>query len=170
MSRSRWEEISTRDLAGVANLAHQLQHAHTRFRIKAVGGLIEQHQPRPVGDGLRQLGQLLHPQRVGPQLAIPRFTQANVEESFVGALHGFTAGQAGKLGHVADEADAAHIGDEGVALRHVADHGAEFAQVALDFFSENAGRACNRFVKPQQSIDQGRFARSVRPQQADTTA
>ena len=29
------------DLAGVANLTHQLQHADTRFRIQAVGGLVQ---------------------------------------------------------------------------------------------------------------------------------
>ena len=73
----------------------------------------------------------------------------------MGALHGFTARQSGEFRHVADEADAGHIGDESIAFRHVADRGAQFAQIAFNFLAENAGRAGDRLIKSQQRIDQG---------------
>ena len=59
-------------------------------------------------DGLRQLGDLLHAERVGAERAVAHLAEADVEERFVRALEGVLGGQAGEFGHQADEAHAAH--------------------------------------------------------------
>ena len=78
-----------------------------RGRIEAVGGLVEKQQLGTVRDGLRQLGGLLHAERVGAQRAVADFAQAHIEEGLVRALEGMLGRQAGEFGHQADEADAA---------------------------------------------------------------
>src|SRR5258708_23745403 len=78
------------DFTGISNRAYQLQHALARFRIKTVGRLIEQQQSGTVRDRLRQLGQLLHAQGIGTDFAVSRLSESDIEEGFVGALHGFT--------------------------------------------------------------------------------
>jgi hypothetical protein len=135
--------------------------------IKPVGGLIQKQQLGTVGDGLRQLGGLLHAQRIGAQGAVAHFAQADVEEGFVGALEGVFARQTRQLGHQPHEAHAAHPGDEGVVLGHVAHQRAHFASMRADVAPEDARGSRSRLVKAQQRVDEGGFARSVRPQQAD---
>ena len=48
---------------------------------------------RAVHDGLRQLGQLLHAERIGAQVAVARLAQADVEERFVRALEACSGGR-----------------------------------------------------------------------------
>ena len=83
------------------------------------------------------------------------------------ALQGMLRGQAGELGHEADEADAAHRCDVGIVLRHVAEQGAHFAGVRADVLAEDARGSGSRLVEAEQRVDQRALARSVRPQQAD---
>ena len=72
--------------ARIAHLADQLQHAIARRRVEAIGGFIEKDQTRAVDDSLRELGELLHAERVGAELAIARFAQANVKQRLVRAF------------------------------------------------------------------------------------
>ena len=83
----------------------------------------------------------------------------------MGALHGFAGRQAGDFRHVADELDAGHLRDKGIALRHIADHGAQPANVGANVIAEDTGRPAEGRIKTQQSIEQGRFAGAVRPKQ-----
>ena len=128
-------------VAAVANLLDELDHARARRRVEAVGGLVQKQQLGAVRDGLRQLGGLLHAQRVGAQRAVAHLAQPHVEERFVRALQGLLRRQAGQFGHQAHEAHAAHAGDEGVVFRHVADQAAHLAGVRADVAAENAGGA-----------------------------
>ena len=157
-------------VAAVADLLNKLDHAHAGGRVEPVGGLVQKQQLGAVGDGLRQLGGLLHAQRIGAQRAVTHFAQADVEERFVGALQGVRARQARQFRHQPHKAHAAHGGDEGVVLRHVAHQRAHFAGVRADVAPEDARGSRGRLVKAQQRVDEGGFARSVRPQQADGAA
>ena len=49
--------------------------------IEAVGRLVEEQHLGAVHDRLRQLGELLHAQRVGLELAVARFAEADVEQA-----------------------------------------------------------------------------------------
>src|SRR5581483_4873471 len=104
------------DFAGVANFTDELQHALPRFRIEAVGRLIEKQQPGAMDQGLCELDRLLHAQRIRAHLAVPHLAQANVEKSFMGALHSVAGRQAGDFRHIANELDAGHLSDKGIAL------------------------------------------------------
>ena len=66
-------------------------------RIEPVGGLVEKQQLGPVHDGLRQLGRLLHAQRVSAQRAVAHFAESDVEERFVRAFEGLLGRQAGEF-------------------------------------------------------------------------
>ncbi len=57
-----------------------------------------------MGDRLRQLGELLHAERVGLELAVARLAEADVEQRLVRALERGLGRQPGELGHHADEA------------------------------------------------------------------
>ena len=105
-----------------------------------------------------------------PSGAVAHFAQADVKEGFVRTLEGVLAGQAGELGHHADEADAAHGGDEGIALGHVADQAANLAGVRADIAAQDARGSGRRFVKAEQGIDERGFAGSVGTEQADGRA
>ena len=85
-SRSRCEHRIRCRSAALANVADQPDHALARGRIETVGGLVEKQQPRAVRDGLRQLGELLHAERVLLQLAVARLAQADVEQRLVRAF------------------------------------------------------------------------------------
>ena len=86
-------------IAAVADLLNELDHARARGRIEPVGGLVEKQQLGPVGDGLRQLGGLLHAQRISADRPVADFAQPDIEERFMGALQGVLGGQAGQLRH-----------------------------------------------------------------------
>src|SRR5437879_3972781 len=69
--------------SSISNLADHADHALSRRRIEPVRRLVENQQLGPVDDRLRQLSQLLHAQRVGPQLPVACFSQSYIEESFM---------------------------------------------------------------------------------------
>src|SRR5450432_1624201 len=142
-------------LSCVANLANQLQHALPSFRIKSVGGLVQQDQFWAMCNRLRQLGQLLHAQRICAYFSITRFTQPNVEERFMGALHGFVSRKPGKFCHISDKANTRHVRQKRIAYRHIADLCSQFSCVSLYIFSKDSRCAGAWTIKSQQRIDEG---------------
>ena len=84
-------------IAAVADLLNELDHARARGRIEPVGGLVEKQQLGSVRDGLRQLGGLLHAQRVSADGAVAHFAQSDIEERFVRPFQRMLARQAGQF-------------------------------------------------------------------------
>src|SRR5579859_3125600 len=150
-----------------ANLLDELNHALTGHGIEAIGRLIEHQQPRSVGKRLGQLDELFHAQRVAVHLAVSNLAEAYVEEGFMGTLQSFAWRQPCELGHVADKAHAAHIADEGVILRHVADGSANLRPITMNIEAEDAGRTLRGPMKSKQRIDQSGLARAVGAEQTD---
>src|SRR5262249_57442666 len=67
------------NLAGIANLFNELNHAASRCGIKAVGRLVKEKMLWSMHNGLRQLGELLHAERRNPQFSITDFPQSHAE-------------------------------------------------------------------------------------------
>ena len=107
------------------------------------------------------------PSEYVPERAIPHFAQPDVEERLVSALERLLARQPGQFRHQPHEMHAGHGGDEGVVFRHVADQAAHFARVVADIAAENARSSGRRLMEAEQRVEQRRFARAVRAQQAD---
>ena len=150
----------------VLHLGDELEHAPAGGRIEAVGGFVEHDQLRSVHDRLGELGHLLHAERVGPQLAIARFAEPDVEQHLVGLLERGFRRKPGELGHLAHEGDRRHVADERVVLRHVADARARFAHAVRAVDTENARAPGAGAQEPEQRQDQRGLARAVRSQQA----
>jgi hypothetical protein len=55
----------------------------------------------------------------------------------------------------------AHLRDEGIALGHVADQRLDLLRVVNDVMTEDLRGAGRGFVKPEQSMDESRFAGAV---------
>ena len=154
-------------VAAIADFPNELDHARARGRIEAVGGLVQEQELGPMRDGLRQLGGLLHAQRIRAQRAVADFAQADVEERFVGPFECVLPRQAGQLRHQPHKTHAAHAGDEGVVLGHVADQAAHLAGVRADVLPEYPRGSRRGLVEAQQRVQQRRLASPVGTQQAD---
>ena len=150
----------------VLHLGDELEHAPARGRIEAVGRFVEHDQLRSVHDRLGELRHLLHPERVGPELAITRLAEPDVEQHLVGLLERRFRRKAGELGHLAHEGDGRHVADERVVLGHVADARARFAHAVRAIEAENARAPGAGAEEPEQRQDQRGLARAVRAQQA----
>ena len=113
-------KLAAKDLlhAVVERLAEQPGRV---VRIRPAG----HQQLRAVNQGLGELDHLLHTGGEGPELAVSRFAETDVEEGFVRALEGRLGGQPAELGHQAYEVDCGHVGDERIVFGHVADLGAK---------------------------------------------
>src|ERR1700679_2048198 len=107
------------DAAFLADILDELDHALASDGIEAVGRLVKNEQAWAMRQGLGQLDELLHTQRIGVDLAVAGLAQSDVEQRFMGALKRNAGRHAGQLCHVANEAHAAHVADEGVVLEHV---------------------------------------------------
>ena len=151
----------------VREVAHELEHLVTAFRVHAVGRLVEEEQIGIVHQGLRELDALLHAGRVGLDVAVAGLTQTNVEQDFVSTLHRVDAGQAGQLAAIRDEGDGIHAGNMGVALRHVADAGADLERRLRDVDAEDTHAAALGHDEPEQRLDHRALAGTIGPQQAD---
>ena len=116
-------------------------------------------------EGLSQLGHLLHPQRVGSQLAVAGFSKPHVEQDLVRPFERGLGGEARQLAHHADKGHRGHICDEGVVLRHVADQSTDLPDLMSDVVAENLGRAGGHRAETEQSLDQSGFARPVGSEQ-----
>src|SRR5437764_11538229 len=103
-------------IAGVTDLANELNHAIARRRIQAVRWFIEKDQLWPMSDRLRELRKLLHAQRVRSQFAIPHFAQAYIEQRFMRPFESLVGRQSRELCHVTNETHAGKIGDKSIAL------------------------------------------------------
>ena len=118
-------------------------------------------------DRLRQLRQLFHAQRKRVQVSIARFAQADIKERFVGALERRGRRQPGKLSHEPHKMHARHLGDERIALRHVADQRFDLICVAANVAIENARRAGRGRMKTEQGVNQRGLAGAVWSEQAN---
>ena len=112
-------------LAAIADVADEIDHPLAGRWVEPVGGLVEHEQARAVDQGLGELDHLLHAGGEGPDLAVARLTETDVEKRLVGALEGRLGRQTAELGHEPDEVDRGDAGDVGVGLGHVADLGAD---------------------------------------------
>ena len=97
------------DIAGLANLANQLDQAFARRRIHPVGRLVQNQDFRAMRNRLRQLRQLLHAERVSAHRPVSRFAQAHIHESLMGPLHRLFGRKSGYLRHVANESNTGHF-------------------------------------------------------------
>jgi hypothetical protein len=135
--------------------------------VEAVGGLVEEEEARPVHQRLRELRHLLHAHRVGVDGSVARLAEADEEERLVSSLEGRRGRQPGDLAHQPDEAHAVHLGDERVALGHVADERPDLHGIHADVLAENAGRSARGRVEAEERVDKGRLAGAVRPEEPD---
>ena len=149
------------------NLLQRMDHALARDGIEAVGGFVEDEKLGAVCQGLRQLDELLHAERVGVDLAIAHLAEADVEQCFVRALQRICSGQPGELGHVADKSNAAHVADKRVVLRHVTDALADARAFLPCIDAEDARRAAGRSVETEQCVDERGLASAVRAEKTD---
>ena len=69
-------------------------HVADACGVEAVGWLVQNNQLGSVRNRLRELGKLLHPQRIRTQLAIARLAQSHIEQRLVRALQRRIARQA----------------------------------------------------------------------------
>ena len=121
-------------------------------------------------DGLSELRQLLHPERIRSHHAIAHFTQSDVHKCFVRALHGLILRKTGEFGHILDETNAGHFGDEGVRLRHVPDQRTQRPAVSATIQTKYANATLGRRVEAQKRVDECGFPGAVRAQQTDGPA
>src|SRR5204862_8310320 len=75
------QQVGTEDqaeVAAIADLLNELNHAQARGRVESVGGLIEEQQLGAVRDRLRELRGLLHADRIGAEMWIATLAEADV--------------------------------------------------------------------------------------------
>ena len=151
----------------VRDVAHEREHLFAPLRVHAVGRLVEQQQIGIVHQRLRQLDALLHAGRIGLDVAVARFSEADVVQHLVRALHGVGRRQAGQLGAIGDERDGRHAGNLRVVLRHVADARADLERRHGDVEIEHADAAAVGLDEAEQRLEHRALAGAVRPEQAD---
>jgi hypothetical protein len=133
-------------------------------------GSSSKQQLRSVRNRLRELGELLHSERIGLELAVARLAEADVEQRLVRPFERRPRRQAGKLGHHAHEADRREAGDERLALRHVAETLPHRAGLGRDVAPEDARPAGRGRVETEDGVEQRGLAGAVGPQQTDHLA
>ena len=119
-----------RDAEVATDALHEVEHVDAGRRVEAVGGLVEEDQPRVVHERLRELGALLHAGGVAAHLAVALLVEADVAQDVGRALAGDGRGQAGHPAHVDHEVAGAHVGRQAVVLGHVADEAADLRALA----------------------------------------
>src|SRR2546423_7796270 len=157
-------------VAAIANLLNELNHALSSGRIQTVSRLVQKQETRSVYDGLRELGHLLHSERIRSQIAIPHFTEADVKKRFVRPLHRLLRRQPRDLRHHTDEPYAAHVGNERIVLRHIAEQRSDLTRLRADIESENSRSPGCRRMESEERSDQSGFPGAVGPQQSDRAA
>ena len=100
-------------------------------------------------DGLRQFGKLLHAERIGPEFAVAHLAESDVEKGFVRALHGMARREPGELSHIANEANARHVGNEGIILWHVTDQISDGLDIGTNIFAEDACGTGSGWIEAQ---------------------
>ena len=89
-------------------------------------------------DRLRQLCQLLHPERKRIDVAIARFSQPDKEKRFMRTLERRPRRQSRKFRHETHKVDARHFRDERIAFRHVADQRLDLICLAANVAAQNS--------------------------------
>src|SRR5262245_13818821 len=151
------------------NVANQPEHFLAAPRIHSVGRLIEQQKIGIVPQGLRQLDALLHPRRIGFDVAISRLAKTDVKEDFVGALHGSGLRKTTELAAIRDEGHRIHPWNMRVVLRHVADTRADRQWRLGNVVTEHVHCAAYRTQQTEQRFDERALPCSVRAEQANGT-
>jgi hypothetical protein len=123
-----------------------------------------------VNDRLRELGQLLHAERIRVEFAITCFTETDVEERFVCAFECCFGRQTGQLGHETHEVHGRHLGDERVAFGHITDQRFDLVRVIADVVAEDLCRARGRVMEAEQRVNQRGLAGAVWSKQSDCLA
>ena len=153
------------DALVVRQIPDECEHLVASPRVHAVGGLVEKQQIRIVHERLRELDALLHAGRIGFDVAVARFAQADIEEHLVRALHRIDARQPGQFAAVGDERYGVHARDVRVAFRHVPDAGADLERRGGDVQAEHAHLAAVGHDEPEQRLDHRALAGAVRAEQ-----
>jgi hypothetical protein len=108
--------------------------------------------------------------KISVETAIARLAEAYVEERFVSAFESSLGRQAGQLTHQPHEVNGAHLGDERIALRHVADQRADLFGFVGNVEAEDVRSAGRRLMKSEQRVNERGFAGAVGTEQTDCFA
>ena len=154
------------DAEVVADPPDQPEHLVAGGGVEAVGRFVEEDQPGVVGEGLGELGLLLHPGRVAAHRSVPLLGQPDVAQHLGGALARRHARQAGHHRHVDDEVARADVRWEAVVLGQVADLRAHLGALGDDVVAEHLGPAAGRGDQAEEDLEQRRLARAVGPDEA----
>ena len=136
------------DVARVADLADQPEHARRAGGSRPFVGSSRNSSLRPVRDRLRELGELLHAERVGLERPVARLAEADVEERLVRALERLPEGSPESSAIMRTKRTAGHVGDEGVVLGHVADGARHLAALRADVAAEERAVPADGGMKP----------------------
>ncbi len=137
-----------------ADAPDEVEHVVPALRVEPVRRLVEQHQPRVVHEGLRQLHALPHAGRVAPHLAVALLEQAHVAQCLGRALARSGARQPAEARHVGDELRGAHVEREAVVLRHVADQPPDCRPLGDDVEVEHLRRPGGGLDEPEQDAEE----------------
>ena len=154
------------DAEVVADPLHQPEHLVPRGGVEAVGGLVEQHQLGVVGEGLGELGLLLHARGVAAHRAVALLGEADVAQHLGGPLPRRHPGQAGHHREVHDEVAGADVGRQAVVLGQVADQGPDRAALGADVVAEHLGLASGGGDEAEQDLEERGLAGAVGADQA----
>ena len=145
-----------------ADPADEREHVVALHGIEAVGGLVEQHEGRVVGDGLGQLHPLALAGRHGADRAEPLLAQTDLPERVAGPRGGLAVGQAVDLGDVAHEVVGAGVAGQVVVLGGVADPRPHRGPGADRVEAEHPELALVGPVQAEEHAEQGGLAGAVR--------
>ncbi len=116
---------------------------------------------------LGQLGPLLHAGGVLLYLPVPLLPNAHEVQHVVGPAQGRVGVEATDAAHVGHEANARHLGDEAVVLRHVADALPYGQGTGLGIQAKDGGPPSRGPEEPQEKPEKGRLPGAVGTQEAD---
>jgi hypothetical protein len=151
----------------VRDVAYELEHLVASLGIHPVGRLVEEEQVRIVDERLRELDALFHAGRVGLDVAVSRFAEADVVEHFMRALHRVGARQPCQLAAVRHEGDRRHARNVPVGFRHIADAAADLERRGLHIVAEHAHVAAVGRDEAEQRLQHRALARAIGTEQAD---
>ena len=150
----------------VADAVDQLQHGVALHRVEAVGGLVEQHQLRVVGEGLGELHPLALAGGHGAERPAALLAQPDLPQHVRCPVGGLAVGEAVDLGDVADEVDRLHVGREQVVLGGVAEQRPDLGAGGGRVDAEHPDLALVGLVEPEDQPEQAGLAGAVGAEQA----
>ena len=165
--RQQMRRENQADTLVMAKVADELEHLVAALRIHAVGRFVEEEQIGIVDDCLRELDALLHPGRVGFEVAITGLAETDVVEHFMRALHGVDGWESGELAAVRDKRDGVHAGNMAIGFRHVAEPRPNLHRPFGDVETEHLHAALVRRDEPEQRLEHRALAGAVWSEQPD---